>query len=141
MKHNIFIPGIILLIFAAIFIGQTSLWAKSDDIKSSSLAIFSNEKRPSPQFDHDLHEDSLGETGCAKCHHVLDEDSNKLIYSDGDEAACIECHTDASPDDTDPDDTTALREASHASCTDCHRVMKSQKKVTGPITCGECHKK
>ena len=136
MKHNILIPGIILLIFAAIFIGQTPSLAKGDDIKSSSLAIFSNEKRPSPWFDHDLHEDSLGETGCAKCHHVLDENSNELIYSDGEEAACTECHTDASSDNK-----TALREASHASCTGCHREMKSQKKVAGPITCGECHKK
>ncbi len=136
MKHNIFIPGIILFVFAAILIGQTSLLAQEDDTKASTLAIFSNEKRPAPEFDHELHEDSLGETNCAKCHHVLDEDSKKLIYSEGEEAACAECHTN-----TSSDDTTALREANHASCTNCHRVMKKQKKTAGPITCGECHKK
>jgi hypothetical protein len=140
MKHNIFIPGIILLIFAAIFIGQTS-WAKDDTVKDTaepSLAIFSNEKRPSPQFDHELHDDAFGETGCVQCHHVLDEDSNNIIYSEGEEAACIECHADTTADDIV---TTNIREASHASCTDCHRVMKNQKKAAGPITCGECHKK
>jgi hypothetical protein len=37
--------------------------------------------------------------------------------------------------------TLSLRDASHASCTKCHRALKKQDKKAGPTTCGECHKK
>ena len=98
--------------------------------------MFSNHKRPVVKFDHSLHEDVTGETGCAKCHHVFDEKQNKLVYAEGEEAVCSECHFSEKEKDV-----LALREASHTSCTGCHRTLKKNKKPSGPTTCGECHKK
>ena len=73
-----------------------------------------------------------------KCHHVLDTEQNKLVYSEGEETACYECH---SLEQSESDDLLPIREANHASCTVCHREMKKEKKIAGPTTCGECHKK
>jgi len=138
MKHNIFIPGVIFLCCAFIGILNTNLFAKGHKNKTQKLplAIFSKENRPAAVFDHKLHEDVLGNTGCAKCHHVLDTAQNKLIYSEGEETACYECHS------SEPkNEILSLREANHTSCTGCHRVLKKEKKLAGPTTCGECHKK
>jgi hypothetical protein len=157
MKHKIFIPGILILSFAAVCILYTTGFASNTepssvivDVIESDLdsdkaateeiipnkpAMFSNHKRPVPAFDHTIHEDSLGEEGCAKCHHVLDAELDELVYEEGEEVGCIECHT---PED----ETTAfdMKDASHASCTACHREMKKEKLTAGPTTCGECHK-
>ncbi|MCP3875568.1 MAG: cytochrome c3 family protein [Desulfobacteraceae bacterium] len=140
MKDNINISGIIIICSIFICMLSTTLFAQNDksDNKTQDpmLAIFSNQKRPAADFDHSLHEDSLGETGCAKCHHILDADKNTLVYSEGEEAACYDCHS-SKPDGN----VLALREANHASCTQCHRTLKKERKPAGPTTCGECHKK
>jgi len=135
MKHNILITGILLLCLAAIFLGNTSLLAEDNNPASAKRAFFSNQKRPVPSFDHDLHEESLGDTGCAMCHHVLDEDKDELVYSEGEETSCTECHFSESSEDV-----LALKEANHGSCTVCHRNLIKEKKKAGPTTCGECHK-
>ncbi|MBU1698380.1 MAG: cytochrome c family protein [Proteobacteria bacterium] len=134
MKYKILIPGIIVLCLFTLFLQQAM--TQEETRKADHLTLFSNQERPAPAFDHTLHEDSLGDTGCAKCHHVLDIEQNKLIYAEGEEAACSECHTSEQSDNI-----LAMREASHASCTGCHREMKKGKKTAGPTTCGECHRK
>lgn len=92
--------------------------------------------RPAPVFDHTLHEEALDDPGCGACHHVLDEQTQKLVYSEGEESACSECHFEKAEDGL-----LALREANHASCTACHRKMIKSKLKSGPTTCGECHPK
>ncbi|MCF6248259.1 MAG: cytochrome c family protein [Desulfobacula sp.] len=130
MKLKKQICVLILFTLSVLFLYQPLLFATDD----STIAV--SKKRPMPEFDHTLHEDALEEPGCGACHHILDETSNKLIYSQGDESNCSECHAQ-----TAVDDIPGLREANHASCTACHRDLKKVKEPAGPTTCGECHKK
>jgi predicted CXXCH cytochrome family protein len=131
---------VLLLLFTLFFWLPNTFAEDNNDVKPGScvfcLPLFETPERPVPSFDHTLHEDTIGEESCAKCHHVFDTKEDKLIYSEGDEAVCSECHTEK-----EQDNTIALREASHKSCTGCHRAMKKDKKTAGPTTCGECHKK
>lgn len=128
---------LIAICLGFIFIWQSSLMATPQEKQTiPPLAVFSNQTRPAATFSHDLHEEKLGETGCAKCHHILDEEQNKLVYSEGDEAACTECHQAETKDRV-----LSNRDANHASCTACHRALIKEKKPSGPTTCGECHKK
>ncbi len=131
MKNYDLIPGI--LIFGCAFICFLSPPLFAGDITPSTLAVFSNQDRPAARFDHSLHEDAAD---CDQCHHVLDTDTNRLVYSEGEEAACTECHAPQQDGNI-----LANRDASHASCTQCHRTLKKEKKQAGPTTCGECHKK
>ena len=135
MKLKRSIPGILFICLMALSIGQANLFAQDQTPRAAKPQLFSNQKRPIPEFDHTLHEDSLEDGGCAQCHHVLDTDQNRLVYAEGEEAACSECHS-SEPEE----ERLALREANHASCTGCHRTLKKMKKPAGPTTCGECHK-
>ncbi len=140
MKIIKLILPVILIAFSVLILFSPGLFAGNGEKSSNSLSIFSNTNRPLPEFDHTLHEDAFDDGGCAKCHHVASEDSDNgsddLVYSEGEEAACIECHLEKADDDL-----LAIREASHASCTGCHRDLKKEKKKAGPTSCGECHKK
>ena len=127
---------IILIAFSVLVLFSPGLFAEDKEKGSNSLSIFSNTNRPLPDFDHELHEDALEDGGCAKCHHVLDEDTDELVYSEGEETACSDCHFEQAEDDL-----LAMREANHAICTRCHRDLKKEKKKAGPTSCGECHKK
>lgn len=131
MKINRIIAGILLLGCTALFIFSSHAFDQGN--KKSPLPIFSNQERPAPRFDHSLHKDTLG---CDKCHHIMDENSNKLVYSEGEEAACTDCHSSKQNGNV-----LSIREASHGSCTKCHRKLKKDKKQAGPTTCGECHEK
>lgn len=132
MKYSMNTIRILFAFFLFVLTGQVPASAQD----STSLNILSSQKRPAPEFDHDLHIGSLGDTECGKCHHVFDEDKNTLTYSEGEESACTDCHQ------SEPTNgSLSLKDASHASCTDCHRKTKKEKRASGPTTCGECHKK
>ena len=146
MKHRLSRISILLFSLLIIFFWLPSAFCQDNDaIKSDvtksgfslfSFSILETPKRVTPVFDHTLHEESLDENSCAKCHHIFDAKENKLLYSEGEEAACSECHTEKKQGNT-----LAIKEASHENCTGCHRDMKKVKKIAGPTTCGECHKK
>ena len=93
-------------------------------------------RRPIPEFDHTIHEEALEDEGCGVCHHIFDDSTNKLVYSEGEEGPCTECHLE-----TRQDDIPAIREANHGSCNTCHRELKKRRQKAGPTTCGECHQK
>ena len=122
---------LIILISAVMVLLLIDLSAVAQD-----QAVDSTRRRPIPEFDHTLHEEAYEETGCGVCHHVFDEDKNVLVYSEGEESYCSDCHMEKAQGNI-----LALREANHASCTVCHRKLKKTKKPAGPTTCGECHKK
>ncbi len=136
MNHKIILPIILLGCFGLIFIWQIPLLATPEKPEVSALTVFSNQQRPMVQFDHIQHQETYGETGCAHCHHVLDPTENKLVYSEGEEMACFECHLEKKDKKL-----LSLREANHTTCTGCHRTLKKAKETAGPTTCGECHKK
>ena len=99
--------------------------------------IFEKLRRPPVNFAHQKHSASLEDPGCASCHHVQDEKTGRLVYLEGEELSCRECH---GPQKTN--DTPALREAFHGSCTLCHRrLAKADSPKRGPTTCGGCHPK
>ena len=111
--------------------------AQEDSYELAHTDIFGELRRPFVTFAHDIHSHTLGDNGCGLCHHVADQNTGWLIYREGEELACKECHAARNTAGQ-----TALREAYHGSCTACHRRMiKKTNKKTGPTTCGECHKK
>ncbi len=97
--------------------------------------IFGKLRRPAVTFSHEIHSEALESDGCGICHHVPDDQSGKLVYAEGEELACKECHVRLQ-DNQIP----ALREAYHGNCTACHRrLIKDGQPQSGPTTCGGCH--
>ena len=130
----------VLIITGLVFMGVLSLTvsiAQEDEYDLGHMDVFGSLRKPMVKFSHAVHSDSLVEEGCGVCHHSRDDKTGKLVYIEGEELSCKECH-DAQKENHKP----ALREAFHGSCTDCHRDMiKSNRYDTGPTTCGGCHKK
>ena len=131
-------PSIIKLITAltcltAMLLFQSLVLAQDDTPTPAPDQIT---RRPAPEFDHKLHEDALKDPGCGVCHHVFDDETEQLVYSEDEEGPCIDCHMEEKEDGI-----PAIREANHGSCNACHRDLKKLKKPAGPTTCGECHKK
>jgi len=99
--------------------------------------VFGSLRRPEVSFSHEDHTVSLENSGCGVCHHTPDDKTGQLVYIEGDERPCKECH-----DFQKEDNAPALREAFHRNCTNCHRnQIKSDNLKSGPTTCGGCHKK
>ena len=97
--------------------------------------IFGKLRRPAVSFSHDIHSETLESDGCGICHHVQDDQSGKLVYMEGEELSCKECHVQRKENQI-----PALREAYHGNCTVCHRrLIKAGQPETGPTTCGGCH--
>ncbi len=99
--------------------------------------VFGRLRRPEVRFSHENHAERSENKGCGVCHHTPDDKTGRLVYLEGDERPCEECHASQKEDRT-----PALREAFHGSCTNCHRrQIKSDNLGSGPTTCGGCHKK
>ena len=133
-------PSILVIAIGLVLVGavgwQVSMAQEVDYILAHE-DIFGNLRRPEVSFSHEIHAESLENDGCGVCHHAPDDQTGKLVYSEGEETACKECH-----DLQEEADIPALREAFHGSCTDCHRnQIKSGAHKSGPTTCGGCHKR
>ena len=99
--------------------------------------IYGKLRRPAVHFSHENHVAALTDDSCGKCHHARDAETGQLVYVEGEELGCKECHLQQK-DQRVP----ALREAYHGNCTGCHRRMiKQGNSLIAPTTCGECHKK
>jgi len=133
-------PSILVIAIGLVLVGavgwQVSMAQEADYILAHE-DIFGNLRRPEVSFSHEIHAESLENDGCGVCHHAPDDQTGKLVYSEGEETTCKECH-DLQKESGIP----ALREAFHGSCTDCHRnQIKSGALKSGPTTCGGCHKR
>ena len=123
-----------LLIVAAV--GQLSM-AQEENYILSHDDVFGNLRRPPVDFAHEKHAESLADDGCGRCHHTPNAETGRLVYIEGEELSCKECHGSHKEDNI-----PALREAFHGSCTGCHRhQIKSGNPKSGPTTCGGCHRK
>ncbi len=71
---------------------------------------------------------------CEACHHVLDETAGKLVYAEGHEGACQDCHGAVADGDT-----PSLRTAAHEQCVQCHLTRGQQGQAAGPTACDACH--
>ncbi|MGD8439425.1 MAG: cytochrome c3 family protein, partial [Holophagae bacterium] len=71
---------------------------------------------------------------CGRCHHVLDEATDTLVYRKNTEEACRGCHTE-----TAVDDSPSLRDAVHRDCVGCHLERVERAEDSGPVRCVGCH--
>lgn len=93
------------------------------------------EAKPEPFMDklHDLHTEAL-DGRCGDCHHVFDEAQQQLVYKEGSEGPCTECHKRDGEGKA-----PSLRSASHVNCVGCHLDLAQQKERTGAVECEGCH--
>ena len=111
--------------------------AQEDEYNLAHEDVFGKLRRPAILFSHAIHSESLSDAGCGVCHHTPDNETGKLVYVEGEELVCKECHVSRKENGK-----PALREAYHGSCTVCHRSrIKSNEPKSGPTTCGGCHPK
>ena len=83
------------------------------------------------QMDKSLHYRHIAahKDSCSLCHHQYDETAQKLVYVEGKEESCRDCHRAQKIDNR-----VSLRHAAHEACVNCH-VEKNQ----GRQTCAGCH--
>ena len=137
MRNKFLILVIIIDLVAAVAVGWQASLAQEAEYVLAHEDVFGSLRRPEVHFSHDIHTESLEEMGCGVCHHTQDEKTGQLVYSEGEETGCKECHRY-----TEEAGIPALREAYHGNCTTCHRnQIKSGHLKSGPTTCGGCHKK
>jgi hypothetical protein len=127
-----------LLIIGSVLCG-IAVWtdsiAQEAEYDLAHQDIFGKLRRPQVSFSHEIHAETLEEEGCGICHHVQDDQSGKLVYLEGEELSCKECHIQQKDHHK-----SGLREAFHGSCTVCHRrLIKNNNPKSGPTTCGGCH--
>ena len=137
MRIKLSVSGILvgLVLFGAV--GWQTSMAQEEEYILAYEDVFGKLRRPKVDFSHENHVKNLEDTGCGACHHTPDDKTGRLIYIEGDERLCNECH-DLQKEDRIP----GLREAFHGSCTNCHRIrIKSDNLKSGPTTCGGCHRK
>ena len=137
MRIQILILTIIVGSVSAGAVGWQVTMAQEAEYILAHEDVFGNLRRPRVSFSHENHTRSLEKSGCGVCHHTPDDATGRLVYVEGEEASCKECH-----ELQEVDEIVALREAFHGNCTTCHRnQIKSGSPKSGPTTCGGCHKK
>jgi len=87
-------------------------------------------------FDYSLHYRHVraADDKCQACHHVYDEKSEELVYREGEENACGDCHGDCADGET-----PSLRDAAHMDCIACHLQRAREDVKGGPFLCTGCH--
>ncbi|MBW1688853.1 MAG: cytochrome C [Deltaproteobacteria bacterium] len=91
-------------------------------------------------FDNSLHYRHVeaARDECKACHHVYDEAAKKLVYAEGKESSCRDCHREETKENR-----SAFKLAAHQACIGCHREppaeFKSDPDAPGPQQCAGCH--
>jgi hypothetical protein len=87
-------------------------------------------QRPLVHFDHEQHSNKIE---CQHCHHDYDQYGNNR---GGEGRPCADCHNPGAGKTT-----LGLKDAFHAQCKSCHLNAREAGRPSGPIMCGECHKR
>jgi len=101
-----------------------------DKISIAHTDIFGTLERPQVIFDHKKHVDALIKDGkkewetCDSC-HPWNDDNTQMSF--------------VFPQKVAKKDKDSYMHAYHDECIDCHKEMRSEKKKSGPETCGDCH--
>ncbi len=131
-----------LCVLGLLLVGGYVVLAQDDVMVIFHKEVFKRPERPPVVFTHEKHVEALGgDKSCAKCHHVYDEDKHELVYEEGEETGCADCHGFKDEKMADGSIKPSLMNAYHINCVKCHRALAKVHKETGPYTCGECHKK
>jgi len=81
---------------------------------------------------HTRHMDAL-EGNCAACHHSYDKNLKKLVYLQGEETSCDDCH-----ERIQRGSIPSLSVAFRVFCTRCHKERTIKGKAAGPVKWNEC---
>ena len=100
-----------------------------EDMTHVDNSVFNNPQRVASVFKHEEHNENAELEECNECHHVYDEDGQKLEDESSEDQQCVECHGNKASGNK-----PALEKAYHTNCRGCHLQGKK-----GPILCGECH--
>jgi hypothetical protein len=73
---------------------------------------------------------------CEGCHHLYDDAKKELVYVEGKEDSCRDCHRQETEENR-----SAFRLAAHDACIGCHRdpSPEIQADSPGPQECSGCH--
>ncbi|MDI7277144.1 MAG: cytochrome c3 family protein, partial [Anaerolineae bacterium] len=82
-------------------------------------------ERPAVAFAHDRHTRVLGQQSCQACHPTDARRRLSLRFGRLEE----------------PASRSKLLELYHDRCLACHQQRTAQKLSSGPVTCGECHRR
>ncbi len=88
-------------------------------------------KRSPVRFAHEEHAENIG---CNACHH--DYDIYGVNSNEDEEQRCAECHTKKAGTNPIP-----LMRAFHLQCKNCHQNLVDKGQASGPLMCGQCHRK
>jgi hypothetical protein len=102
-----------------------------EDMVAVDNSVFDNARRSPSIFVHDAHNEEAGIDDCSECHHVYADDGQLVADESSEDQLCSDCHG-VEADGRRP----GLMKAFHMNCKGCHLKEK-----TGPVMCGECHKK
>lgn len=126
MRKIIFIfcilPGFIMQMGTVVY--------AQEDMTRIDNTVFQKPVRTPSVFPHDTHNEKADIEDCSTCHHIY-INGELLEDESSEDQRCSDCHSLESTGESLP-----LRKAFHKNCKTCHRSRKS-----GPIMCGECHKK
>jgi hypothetical protein len=126
MGNRIIIIAFIGLISVSLL---TSAYSQEDMVVVDN-SVFDNARRTPALFEHDAHNEKAGLDECYECHHLY-EDGKLVEEESSEDQACSDCHG-IEAEGRRP----GLMKAFHQNCKGCH-----QKEKSGPVMCGECHKK
>ena len=127
MRKRIIMIAFISLLSALLLTSAHS----QEDMVAVDNSVFENARRSPSVFKHDAHNETAGLDECSECHHVYSEDGQLVEDESSEDQMCSDCHG-IKPDGRKP----GLMKAFHLNCKGCHTKEK-----TGPVMCGECHKK
>ena len=137
MRIKLLISGLLIGLALLGAVGWQTSMAQEKEYILAYEDVFGQLRRPRVSFPHEDHARSLEDSGCGVCHHTPDDETGRLVYIEGEERLCNECHA-LQKEDRIP----GLKEAFHGSCTICHRnQIKSGNHKSGPTTCGGWHRK
>lgn len=114
----------LVLVVVAVSVG----FSQEDTVVLNHQQIGSHQ-RPLVRFSHAKHLEAID---CSRCHHDYDQYGANI---GGEGQACSECHG------VNKVNPVPLTRAFHLQCKSCHFDLISKRKSSGPIMCGQCHKK
>ena len=90
-------------------------------------------------FDKSLHSRHIkaSQEKCDGCHHRYDEVKKELVYVEGEESSCRDCHREETEENR-----SSFKVAAHQACIGCHRDPPAELAKTdsqGPQFCSGCH--
>jgi hypothetical protein len=91
----------------------------------SHTEIFGKLERPPVVFDHGLHSGKFRQEGCNTCHVAASEDNLNFEF----------------PFKIAERSRQRVKDSYHQKCINCHNKMMNERKKSGPIRCGDCHRK